>query len=164
MVKKTEVTHTTTATQPQQPATPATPAPATATTLGASKAEMTVMKLTVALRKERNVEVKPEMLSTDGKFLVLKIGDAWPQIRIGVGGGIDLPAIKSYPKAWDAALIGDQLLAKQTERAAKKSAPAPKQETPKTTPAAAPTAKDTPTQKKQKAAEQIEKKLEAAIA
>lgn len=151
---KKQDTHTPTTSNPPAQTAPATPAPAAAEAqkpAQPTKAEVTVMKLTVALRQQRQIDVKPEMLSVDGKFLVLKIGDAWPQIRIGVGGGIDLPAIKSYPKAWDAALIGDQLLAKQTERAAKKSTPAP-------------TAKDTPTQKKQKAAEQIEKKLQEAVA
>lgn len=69
------------------------------------------------------------MLTADGKYINLLIGKEWPVIQIGASGGIVLPAIKSYPKAFQAALEGDKLLAKQTEREQKKvtatAAPAP---------------------------------------
>ena len=108
----------------------ATPAPATTQS---SKQQQTVEKLTVAFREQRQIEVKPEMLIQDGKYLNLLIGKEWPVIAIGPTGGISLPVIKSYPKAFEAALQGDKLLAKQNEREAKKAAsatPAPKAATP----------------------------------
>lgn len=72
--------------------------------------------------------------------------------------GLDLPQIKSYAKAFDAAVEGDKLLAKQTERAQKKATPAPAT-APKA--AAQPEQKkepvaETPTARKQKQHEQIE--------
>jgi hypothetical protein len=118
----------------------ATPAPAAVTPAPAqpSKQTQTIEKLTVALREQRQIEVKPEMLVQDGKYINLLIGKEWPVIVIGASGGIVLPAIKSYPKAFQAALEGDRLLAKQNERDAKKTAAAaPAQPAPK---AAAPEA------------------------
>ncbi len=107
----------------------ATPAPAAVAAAPAqpSKQTQTIEKLTVALREQRQIEVKPEMLVQDGKYINLLISTEWPIIQIGASGGIVLPAIKSYPKAFAAALEGDKLLAKQNEREAKKAtAPAPK--------------------------------------
>jgi hypothetical protein len=102
----------------------ATPAPAAVAAVPAqpSKQAQTIEKLTVALRQQRQIEVKPEMLTQDGKYINLLIGKEWPVIQIGASGGIVLPAIKSYPKAFPAALEGDKLLAKQNEREAKKTA------------------------------------------
>jgi hypothetical protein len=123
-----------TATQPEvQPATEqpkpeakstkpaAKPAPAAAAPAQPSKQTQTIEKLTVALREQRQIEVKPEMLVQDGKYINLLISTEWPIIQIGASGGIVLPAIKSYPKAFAAALEGDKLLAKQSEREAKKT-------------------------------------------
>lgn len=112
----------------------ATPAPAAVAAAPAqpSKQAQAIEKLTVALREQRQIEVKPEMLVQDGKYINLLISTEWPIIQIGASGGIVLPAIKSYPKAFQAALEGDKLLAKQNERDAKKTAtpaqtaPAPK--------------------------------------
>jgi hypothetical protein len=120
---------------------------------------MTVMRLSVELAK-RDITVKPEMLSTDGKFLVLKIGDAWPRIVIGPGGGIDLPEIRSYAKAFEAALVGDQLLAKQVARATKATTPTA---TPKAPEAPKPEEKKevTPAERKSQEHAQIEQKLES---
>ena len=105
----------------------ATPAPAQPAT--PSKQTQSIEKLTVAFREQRQIEVKPSMLTADGKYINLLIGKEWPVIQIGASGGIVLPAIKSYPKAFQAALEGDKLLAKQTEREQKKvtatAAPAP---------------------------------------
>jgi hypothetical protein len=124
-----------------------------------SKAQMTLMRLSVELAK-RNVTVTPEMLKMDGKFLVLQIGDAWPRIQIGPGGGIDLPEIKSYPKAFDAAVIADELFAKQQKRGQPKSATAPAVEAqPKKD-----DAKQTPAQAKEQQHAEIEKKLDASAA
>jgi hypothetical protein len=161
-----------TATPTAQPQPPA-PAPAAGAAVQApvaaaqpqpSKQQVTLMKLSVELAK-RDVTVKPEMLKMDGKYLVLNIGEAWPEIRIGNGGGIDLPAIKSYPNAFTAAVEGDKLLGKQRERETKKTAltaapvvvkvvstPAPK---PEQQPAVSTTTK------KRQADAQIEQKLQA---
>jgi hypothetical protein len=162
------------AAQPQQaPAAPA-PAPAVTATAAApstpSKQQATLMKLSVELAK-RDVVVKPEMLSQDGKYLVLKIGEAWPEIRIGNGGGIDLPAIKSFPNAFTAALEGDKLLAKQREREAKRQAltaapaakapAAPVVVTVVATPKPEQTPAVTPTQRKKQADAAIEARLQA---
>jgi hypothetical protein len=146
--------------KPAAPAAVAPTAPAPAATV--SKQQLTIMKLTVALREQRQIEVKPEMLTQDGKYINLLIGKEWPVIQIGASGGIVLPVIKSYPNAFNAALEGDKLLAKQTARDQKKSAaPAP-------APAAAqvipPAAKESPAAKKAKGHEQIERQLETATA
>lgn len=119
-----------TATQPEvqpaveakQPKTEVKPAATSAPAATVSKQQSTIMELTVALRQQRQIEVKPEMLTQDGKYVNLLIGKEWPVIQIGASGGIVLPAIKSYPKAFPAALEGDKLLAKQNEREAKKTA------------------------------------------
>jgi hypothetical protein len=111
------------AVEQSKPATQtAKPAPAAAAPAQPSKQTQTIEKLTVALREQRQIEVKPEMLVQDGKYINLLIGKEWPVIQIGASGGIVLPAIKSYPKAFPAALEGDKLLAKQNEREAKKTA------------------------------------------
>ena len=135
-----------------EPSKPATPAPA-------SKQQQTIEKLTVALREQRQIEVKPEMLTQDGKYILINIGPTWPTIQVGASGGIVLPAIKSYPKAFEAAIEGDKLLAKQNARDQKKTAPA----TPPT-PAPAPAPKETPAAKKAKAHTQIEQQLSSATA
>jgi hypothetical protein len=112
------------AVEQSKPATQtAKPAPAAAAPAQPSKQTQTIEKLTVALREQRQIEVKPEMLIQDGKYINLLISTEWPIIQIGASGGIVLPAIKSYPKAFAAALEGDKLLAKQNEREAKKTAP-----------------------------------------
>ena len=142
---------------PPTPTSAPTPVEASPTP---TKAQMTVMRLSVELAK-RDITVKPEMLSTDGKFLVLKIGDAWPRIVIGPGGGIDLPEIRSYAKAFEAALVGDQLLAKQISRATKPTTPtAP---VAKTTETQKPE-QVTPAQKKEAAHQELEAKLDAQAA
>jgi hypothetical protein len=96
--------------------------PAQAQPAAVSKQQLTIMRLTVALREQRQIEVKPEMLTQDGKYINLLIdGRKWPVIEIGPSGGIELPQIRSFPKAFEAALEGDKLLAKQFERDAKKA-------------------------------------------
>ena len=146
--------------KPQQPTAP-TPAPATtvaAAPAQPSKQTQTLDNLKAAWTK-RGVDLSKMQTVNDGKFLLVVVADNWPDIVIGVGGGIDLPQIKSYPKAFDAAIIGDQLLAKQNARLAKLAAPAPA-----TKPKAAvqPEAKkaETPAAKKQAQHEQIEKAIE----
>jgi len=93
-----------------------------------SKQETTILKLAAALREKRQIEVKPEMLQQDGKFINVVVGKDWPTIRIGTSGGVTVLELKSYPNAFDAAVDGDKLLAKQVARDQKKqavAAPAP---------------------------------------
>jgi hypothetical protein len=79
----------------------------------------------------RGVDLSKLTATPDGKFLNVVPAEGWPVIRLGVGGGIDLPEIRSYPKAWDAAVIGDELLKKQISRATKATTPtAPVAKTP----------------------------------
>jgi hypothetical protein len=102
---KVEVKAATTATQPATP----------------NKQQMTIGKLTAAFREQRQIEVKPEMLKQDGKFINMVIGKEWPTIRIGNSGGITVMELKSYTSAFEAAVKGDVLLAKQKEREGKKA-------------------------------------------
>jgi hypothetical protein len=124
----------------------------------ASKQLATVAKLKAAWT-EKGVDLSKLTEKQDGKFVLLQPTPQWPLIRIGASGGIELPEIKSYPRAFDAAINGKELLEKQTARAAKKTAasaaPAAK---PQSAPAGKP---ETPAAKKHKANAAIEAQLEA---
>jgi hypothetical protein len=89
-----------------------------------SKQQLSVMRLTVALREQRQIEVKPEMLKQDGKFILINIGPTWPVFRIGANGGIVLPDIRSYKEGMDTWVKADELLARQNARDSKKQAAA----------------------------------------
>jgi len=57
------------------------------------------------------------------------VAEGWPRVQIGPTGGIVLPQIRSYAKAWDAAMDGLAVYQKQRARDQKKAtatAPAPK--------------------------------------
>jgi hypothetical protein len=108
-----------TAEQPKPAAPVAAPAkPATQTE---SKQQLSFMRLVVALREQRQIEVKPEQLKQDGKFILVQLGDAWPTIRIGANGGFVLPAIRSYKEGLDTMVKADELLTRQNARDAKKA-------------------------------------------
>jgi hypothetical protein len=117
--------------QKLQTATPATPIPATQPAAPAtqvvSKQQLTVMQLTVALREQRQIEVKPEMLTQDGKYILINIGPTWPTLRLGSNGGVVLPEIRSYKEGLETWLHADELLAKQNARDAKRTAAPPAQ-------------------------------------
>ena len=103
----------------------------------------------------RGADLSKMTTTMDGKFMLVTVGEQWPVIRIGASGGIELPAIKSYPKAFDAAIIGDQLLAKQVAREQKKTAAT-------AAPAEQPTAdaqKATPATKKAKQHAELERQM-----
>ena len=117
-------------TQPQPAPAPATPAPAPAVAATPSK-QMATLELLKAAWTKRGVDLTKMQTVNDGKFLLVVVADNWPDIVIGVGGGINLPQIKSYPKAFEAAVEGDKLFAKQQERLAKAASPAPKPAAPK---------------------------------
>ena len=93
----------------------------------------------------------------DGKLMFINLPN-FPTARIGASGGIELPDLKSYPSAFQAAIQGDKLLVRQVARAAKKTA------TTVATPAPAtgksPTAaKETPASRKQKVDQGLEVQL-----
>lgn len=126
------------AVQPQPVAQPAAeqakpepaPAPVAATqTVTPSKQDAVLAQLREAWAA-RGVDLSHLETRTEGKTLIVKVGEAWPLVHIGFAGGLEIPEIRSYQKAMDAAVIGDELLKKQTERDAKRTngttAPAPK--------------------------------------
>jgi len=146
--------------QPQAP----TPAPVAATP---NRQTMKLEELKTAWTK-KGVDLSKLIVTPDGKFLMVLVDGEWPVVKIGPTGGIDIPALKSYPKAWDAALDAKELLKKQTERAAKKTAAAaPAPTTPKPPAPGKPVAghpeqpKETPAVRKQKADQQLEQRLSA---
>jgi hypothetical protein len=148
---------------PTAPAAVATPPAAVATTLGASKSEMTLAKLREAWTT-KNIDLSKLRVQVDGKFLNVQVDETWPLIVIGPGGGINIPEVKSYPKAWDAALDAKALLEKQNGRTAKAATPAtPTVVTVKATVVPdQPKAADAPTpaQRKKQADAQLEAKLQ----
>lgn len=135
-VKKT----TAQAEQPKAEVKPAaTPAPAAAP-VAASKQQVTLDKLKVAWT-EKGVDLSKLEAKADGKFLLVTVAAGWPIIQLGPTGGIVLPQIRSYAKAWDAAVDGLAIFEKQNVRDAKKaSAAAPATPAPKAAAAEAVTA------------------------
>jgi hypothetical protein len=101
-----------TAQAPQAPK-PAVPTPA-------NRQTATFDKLKAAW-EARGVSTEKIELKPDGKFLNVIVGEGWPLIVIGASGGITLPTIRSYATAFEAAVNGDKLLAKQNERDQKKN-------------------------------------------
>ena len=77
---------------------------------------------------EKGVDLSKMTVKPDGKFVLVTVADGWPVVQIGASGGIVLPEIRSYAKAFDAAIDGLGLYQKQLARDAKKNAalaPAP---------------------------------------
>jgi hypothetical protein len=149
--KKQESKATPTASQPQ-PQQAATTTPKAEVV---SKQQITVNRLKEAWTK-RGVDLSKMEVKDDGKFKLITVGPGWPVIVIGAAGGIDIPSIKSFPKAFEAAVEGDKLLAKQLAREVKKTA-APKP----AAPAPAPEAKkpETPGGRKERQHKQIEAQM-----
>lgn len=106
---------------------------------------------------ERKVDLSKMTVRMDGKFMLVTVADGWPVIQIGASGGIVLPQIRSYQKAFDAAIDGLALFQKQQARDQKKtSQPAPPPAAP------APAAKETPTAKKARQGAAVEQQLASA--
>jgi len=128
---------------------------------GVSKQQQTINRLREAWT-QRGVSLEALTETQDGKYIMLTMPN-FPTVRVGSSGGLDLPTIKSYAKAFEAAVEADKLLAKQREREAKKSAattaPAKPVESKATTPKA-----ESTTTKKQRVAKEIEQKLQQASA
>lgn len=136
------------------------PAPVVAAQVAAiapSKQQVTLETLKAAWTK-RGVDLGKMKVRQDGKFILVTVGAGWPEIKIGPSGGGDIPAIKSFAKFADAAVIADELLAKQLARASKEAAPATSKPVAqqKKEPAA-----ETPAAKKSAQHKELEQKLQA---
>jgi hypothetical protein len=111
-------------TKPKEPtpvqATTAKPIAPTPQPQPASKQSTTVTKLK-ATWLERKVNLDQLNERQDGKFVLLQPTPEWPVIRVGPTGGIELPQIRSYAKAWDAALDGMAIWQRQQARDQKKA-------------------------------------------
>jgi hypothetical protein len=86
-----------------------------------SKQTLEVEKLIAALIETRKLNAKKIETKLEGSKVVLLIA-GWPRIEVGKGGGVNLPTIKSYANAFEAALIADQKQAAQDAREAKAAA------------------------------------------
>jgi len=155
-------TSTPTAPQPQAPA--ATPkaqevAPMAAAT--PNKQRQTIDKLKAAWL-ERKIDIAKLTETQDGKFINVVVGEGWPVIAIGPTGGITLPQVRSYARAFDAAVDGLAIFQKQLARDAKKATTSATAAKPATAPA--PAAKETPTVRKQKQGAAVEAQLQSATA
>jgi hypothetical protein len=105
-------------------AEPAKPAAATtAQPQHANKQLATVAKLKAAWT-EKGINLNKLSERQDGKYTLLQPTPEWPLIRVGPTGGIELPTIRSYARAWDAALDGLAAWTKQQQRDQKKPAQA----------------------------------------
>lgn len=110
----------------QKPA--ATSVPAAAAPAQPSKQMQTIEKLKEGWTA-KGVNLDKLTVKDDGKFKLVVVADGWPTVQIGPTGGISLPQIRSYAKAFDAAIDGLAVFEKQNAREAKKAtatAPAPK--------------------------------------
>lgn len=153
--KEPTSTPTPTAQAPKAPApTPATqPQPA-------NKQLATVAKLKAAWT-EKGVKLDQLTEKPDGKFVLLQPTPDWPIVRIGPTGGVELLQIRSYAKAWDAAVDGLAVWQKQQVRDQKKASTAKPAATQAAKPQPASVAKtETPGVRKQKE----HRSLEAALA
>ncbi len=150
--------------QPQpQPSTPATPTvevkTPTAQPQPISKQGATITKLKEAWTS-KGISLKELVERQDGKFILLQPTSDWPVIRIGPTGGVELPQIRSYAKAWDAAVDGLSIWQKQQARDQKKAATATPPVGGMAKPQPAPAAKqESPAVKKQKEHRTLETQL-----
>ena len=81
---------------------------------------MTIAKLKEGWA-EKKVDLSKLTIKDDGKFKVLVVDQGWPRVTIGPTGGIVVTDLKSYAKAFDAAMDGLSLYQKQQAREAKKT-------------------------------------------
>ncbi len=141
--------------QPKPAASPAKPAAQPLPTPSSSKQSEMINKLKAAWTAKK-VDLGTMTIRDDGKFKLIVVDAGWPTVQIGPTGGITVLELRSYAKAFDAAIDGLALFTKQNDRDKKKAAaPAP----PPT-----PAAKETPTARKTKAHAQIEQQMQPASA
>lgn len=144
----------------EQPKVEAPKPAATTLPAPASKQTQTIEKLKEGWQA-KGVDLSKLAIKDDGKFKLLIVAEGWPTVQVGPTGGITVVELKSYPKAFDAAMDGLVLYAKQTAREQKKSAGSV---TAPQTPAApaVPQVKPTPTARKAKADAAVEQQLQSA--
>jgi hypothetical protein len=128
----------------EQP-TPAAATPAPATPAQPSKQTETIERLKAGWA-ERKVDLSKLTIKDDGKFKLVVVAEGWPTVQVGASGGITVLELKSYSKAYDAALDGLALYQKQQARETKKATPAPAQ--PAATTATAPAPEPVPVKAK----------------
>jgi hypothetical protein len=111
--------------KPNGKATPATVAAAAAVTspapAQASKQTQTIEKLKEGWAA-KGVDLSKLSVKDDGKFKLVVVADGWPTVQVGASGGITVLELKSYSKAFDAAMDGLALYEKQKAREQKKTA------------------------------------------
>lgn len=142
--------------QPAEQPKPEQPAPAAAQP---SKQEQTIAKLREAWTA-KGVDLSKLTIKDDGKFKLLIVAEGWPTVQIGPTGGIVVLELRSYQKAFDAAIDGMALYQKQQGRDSKKSAPS----APAPSAAPTPAKQESTTAKKARKNAAIEKQLEARSA
>jgi hypothetical protein len=106
----------------------AKPAPAAAAPAQPSKQTQTIDKLKEGWTA-KGVDLSKLSIKDDGKFKLLVVDQGWPTCQIGPTGGLTVLELKSYSKAFDAAMDGLALYQKQGAREQKKTAataPTPK--------------------------------------
>src|ERR1700722_1788337 len=108
---------------PPAPAPAATVQPATAAPAQPNKQTQTIEKLQEGW-KAKGVDLSKLAIKDDGKFKLLIVDAGWPTVQIGPTGGITVLELKSYAKAFDAAMDGLSLYQKQQAREQKKAAAA----------------------------------------
>jgi len=108
--------------QPKPTPAPATPAatPAPAPTQP-NKQMQTIEKLKEGWTA-KGVNLDKLTVKDDGKFKLVVVAEGWPTVQIGPTGGITVLELKSYAKAFDAAMNGLALYDKQKAREQKKAA------------------------------------------
>jgi hypothetical protein len=100
------------------------PAPAPAATVAApNKQQQTIEKIKEGWTA-KGVDLSKLAIKDDGKFKLLIVDAGWPTVQIGPTGGITVLELKSYAKAFDAAMDGLSLFQKQQAREQKKAAAA----------------------------------------
>jgi hypothetical protein len=98
---------------------PAIVANAVAAPAQKTKQQLTIEKLIATLVELRKISAKKIDMRNEGSKVIMLIAANWPAVEIGRAGGINIPALKSYASAFEAAIHGDELLAKQQQREAK---------------------------------------------
>lgn len=98
-----------------------------------SKQDQTIAALKAAWL-EKKIDLSKLIVKDDGKFKLLIVDQGWPTVQVGASGGIVVLELRSYTKAFDAAINGKELFEKQNARDQKKAtaaqppAPAPAKE------------------------------------
>jgi hypothetical protein len=70
----------------------------------------------------KGVDLSKLIVKDDGKFKLVIVDAGWPTVQVGASGGITVLELKSYAKAFDAAMDGLALYEKQKAREQKKTA------------------------------------------